>query len=292
LFYMSVKELEPVSARNRLPANGFPVDPGQSAGQHPATVFVSDQTGKTGSLVSSQTMTSRPLISILDADPELGAGLSGDARDLARRPAVAAVHALPTGPFEFPVPNGESAAPAVGLLVLDGLITRDVELAKRSTTELLGQGDIIRPWDDEASLDPLPGSVSWAVLEPARVAVLDRRFAAVAGRWPSMLDTVVGRTVRRSRQLSVQRAIAQVPRVDARVLVLLWLLADRWGRVSPQGVRVPLSLTHETIGKLVGARRPSVTTALGVLTRRGLVERTDSGWLLHGDPQEALPELL
>jgi CRP/FNR family cyclic AMP-dependent transcriptional regulator len=237
-------------------------------------------------------MTSRPLISILDADPELGAGLSGDARDLARRHAMAAVHALPTGPLDFPLPNGESAAPAVGLLVLDGLITRDVELAKRATTELIGQGDIIRPWDDELSLDPLPGSVSWAVLEPARVAVLDRRFAAVAGRWPSMLDTVIGRTARRSRQLSVQRAIAQVPRVDARVLVLLWLLADRWGRVSPQGVRVPLSLTHETIGKLVGARRPSVTTALGALTRRGLVERTDVGWLLHGDPQEDLKELL
>jgi CRP/FNR family cyclic AMP-dependent transcriptional regulator len=255
-------------------------------------VFVFSQTGNPESLVSSQTMTQRPLISILDADPELGAGLSGDARDLARRHAVAAVHALPTGPFDFPSPNGESAAPAVGLLVLDGLITRDVELAGRSTTELLGQGDIIRPWDDEASLEPLPGSVSWAVLEPARVAVLDRRFAAVAGRWPTMLDTLIGRTARRSRSLSVQRAIAQVPRVDARVLVLLWLLADRWGRVSPQGVRVPLALTHETIGKLVGARRPSVTTALGVLTRRGLVERTDSGWLLHGDPQEALPELL
>jgi CRP/FNR family cyclic AMP-dependent transcriptional regulator len=255
-------------------------------------VFVLGQTGKTRSLVSSQTMTSRPLISILDADPELGAGLSGDARELARRHAVAPVHALPTGPFDFPSPNGESAAPAVGLLILDGLITRDVELARRSTTELLGQGDIIRPWDDETSLEPLPGSVTWSVLEPARVAVLDRRFAAVAGRWPSMLDTLIGRTGRRARSLSVQRAIAQVPRVDARVLVLLWLLADRWGRVSPQGVRVPLSLTHETIGKLVGARRPSVTTALGVLSRRGLVERTDTGWLLHGDPQDALPELL
>jgi len=34
---------------------------------------------------------------------------------------VAAVHALPSGPFEFPSPNGESAAPAVGLLILDGL---------------------------------------------------------------------------------------------------------------------------------------------------------------------------
>ena len=254
--------------------------------------FVLAQTGKHQERMPSLAMTQRPLISILDADPELGAGLSGEARDLARRHAVATVHAFPSGPFEFPSPNGESSAPAIGLLVLDGLITRDVELAGRSTTELLGQGDIIRPWDDDLSLEPLPGSVSWAVLEPARVAVLDRRFAAVAGRWPSMLDTVVGRTVRRSRQLSVQRAIAQVPRVDARVLVLLWLLADRWGRVSPQGVRVPLALTHETIGKLVGARRPSVTTALGVLGRRGLVERTDTGWLLHGDPHEALKELL
>src|SRR3954469_8329808 len=102
-------------------------------------------------------MTSRPLISILDADPELGAGLSGDARDLARRHAVAAVHALPTGPFEFPSPNGDSAAPARGLLVLAGLITPAGGRAKGSTTELLGQGDIIRPWDDETSLEPLPG---------------------------------------------------------------------------------------------------------------------------------------
>ena len=66
-------------------------------------MFVLGHTGNPGSLVSSQTMTSRPLISILDADPELGAGLSGDARDLARRHAVAVVHALPTGPFASPI---------------------------------------------------------------------------------------------------------------------------------------------------------------------------------------------
>ncbi len=233
----------------------------------------------------------RTLISIIDADPEMGAELDPEAKELARRHAVAVVHALGPGPLEV-APNGASALPAIGLLVLDGLITRDVELAGRSTTELLGAGDVIRPWDDELSLDPLPGSVRWSVLEAARVAVLDRRFAAVAGRWPSVMDTVVSRATRRSRSLAVQRAIAQVPRVDARVLVLLWQLADRFGKVSPQGVRVPLQLTHETIGKLVGARRPSVTTALGVLARQGLVERTDTGWLLHGDPAESLPNLL
>ncbi|HYF24796.1 MAG TPA: Crp/Fnr family transcriptional regulator [Baekduia sp.] len=233
----------------------------------------------------------RTLISVLDADPELGNDLDPEDKELARRHAVAVVHSLGPGPLEITL-NGATAHPAIGLLLLEGLVTRDVELAGRSTTELLGTGDLVRPWDDELSLEPLPGSIRWSVLEPARVAVLDRRFAAVAGRWPSILDTVVTRTMRRSRALAVQRAIAQVPRVDARVLVLLWQLADRYGKVSPQGVRVPLQLTHETIGKLVGARRPSVTTALGVLARQGLVERTDSGWLLHGDPAEALPDLL
>ena len=232
------------------------------------------------------------MVSVLDADPELGSGLSKDDLELARRHAVAHIHTLPPGPLDFPSPNGDSAAPQLGLLIIDGLVTRDVELAGRATTELLGQGDLIRPWDDHFALEPLPGSIAWSVLEPTRLALLDRRFAAVAGRWPMMFECLLQRTVRRSRALAVQRAIAQVPRVDARVLVLLWLLAERWGKVSPQGVRIPLALTHETIGKLVGARRPSVTTALGVLGRRGLVRRADDGWLLQGDPVDAWQDLL
>ena len=43
----------------------------------------------------------------------------------------------------------------------------------------------------------------------------------------------------------------------------------------------------ETLASVVGARRPSVTTALGQLMGRNLIERRpDGGWLLHGDPPE------
>jgi len=76
------------------------------------------------------------------------------------------------------------------------------------------------------------------------------------------------------------------------MLVLLWALAERWGRVSPEGVRVPVSLPHRTLATLVGARRPSVTTALTALAREGLVERTPEGWLLHGDADEVLSQRL
>jgi CRP-like cAMP-binding protein len=78
--------------------------------------------------------------------------------------------------------------------------------------------------------------------------------------------------------------ITQVNRVDSRLLLLMWQLAERWGRVSTDGITVPVGLTHETLAMLVGARRPTVTTALGRLARAGDLERVDEGWLLRGDP--------
>ena len=59
------------------------------------------------------------------------------------------------------------------------------------------------------------------------------------------------------------QAIAHLTRVDDRLLALLWCLAERWGRVVPDGVLVSLRLSHRTLAGMVGARRPSVTTALG-----------------------------
>jgi hypothetical protein len=50
-------------------------------------------------------------------------------------------------------------------------------------------------------------------------------------------------------------------------------------------VVLPLALTHGWLANLVGAQRPSVTTALGHLTSAGRVERLDDGsWLLRGGP--------
>jgi len=232
------------------------------------------------------------VISVLDADPELGGALSDEERALAHRHAVAAAYALPKGPIAAAHhPVGDQDQQVFGLLILSGLVIRELDVAGRQTAELLGRGDLIRPWDDEP-LDPLPGAVRWSVLQPVQVAALDRRFAAVAGRFPSILETLTARADARARTLAVQRALAQIPRVDARLLVLLWRLADRWGTVTPEGVQLPIVLTHDTLAKLVGARRPSVTTAVGVLTDGGLIERVEGGFRLLGDPVAVLPDML
>jgi CRP/FNR family cyclic AMP-dependent transcriptional regulator len=236
-------------------------------------------------------VTRRNAVRLLDADPELGERLTPEERDLAGRALLVATRTLEPGPWD-PREDPTETRPVGGLLVLEGIVTREIAFAGRRTTELLGASDVLRPWNEDVDFEALPFSASWEVHSTCRLALLEDRFALVAGRWPALMAAVGERHIRRARGLAFQRAIAQLPRVDDRLLVLLWSMAERWGRVGPQGVRVPLSLPHRTLATLVGARRPSVTTALTGLTRDGLVERTTDGWLLHGDPSDILPRRL
>jgi CRP/FNR family transcriptional regulator, cyclic AMP receptor protein len=233
----------------------------------------------------------RAAVRLLEVDPELGDGLEPEDRAVAERALVMSTRTLDPGPWDPDDDNGEPR-PVAGMLVLDGIVTREVVFAGRATTELLGSGDVVHPWDEDVEFDALPFSVGWHVHAPSRFALLDTRFAMAAGRWPPLLSALGGRHIRRARGLAFQRAIAQLPRVDDRLLVLLWSLAERWGRVGTEGVRLPLSLPHRTLATLVGARRPSVTTALSGLARDGLVERTPDGWLLHGEPSALLTQRL
>jgi hypothetical protein len=75
-------------------------------------------------------------------------------------------------------------------------------------------------------------------------------------------------------------AICQLPRVEQRVLALLWHLAERFGRMAPDGVVLDLRLKHRLIGELVGAQRPTISLALATLLEEGLVRRRPGGALL------------
>ena len=86
-------------------------------------------------------------------------------------------------------------------------------------------------------------------------------------------------------------AIAQLPLLELRLLALLWHLADRWGETVPDGVKVPIRLTHSLLAAMVLGRRPSVSTTLTELSNRGLVSRVEDGWVLHGEPPTALHKL-
>lgn len=231
----------------------------------------------------------RRLIRLLDADPDLGEGLSKADFRAAHQHAVCAIRALPVGKWRSEAESFDRAGElGIGLLLLDGLLLRDVQIGNTGCAELLGAGDLLRPWDEDRSFSSAWVGVRWRALEPTSLAVLDRRFVAVACRWPSLIDRALGRSVQRSRSLAFQLAACRLKNLDVRLQYLLWHYAERWGRVGPDGVSLELPLTHEILARLACAQRPSVTSALGDLMRRGDVARRDGGWLLRGAPPPAL----
>ena len=177
----------------------------------------------------------------------------------------------------------------VGLLVLEGLFVRRVGIDGRFGAELLGEGDLLRPSQGEFDSPMLPLETGWLVPEPARLAVLDEEFVQQLTRYPELAPALVARAMQRSRNLAVNMAIVHQARVDVRLRMLLWHLAGRWGRVRSDATVVPLRLTHTLLADLVAARRPTVTTALSDLARRGLVRSHGDSWMLFG---EAPVELL
>jgi hypothetical protein len=68
----------------------------------------------------------------------------------------------------------------------------------------------------------------------------------------------------------------------------IWFVGDRWGKVGALGVTIPLRLSHSLLAELLGARRSSVTLAVGELERHGRVSRAGGRFTLHGSPPEEM----
>jgi len=183
----------------------------------------------------------------------------------------------------------EAAWPGPGLIVVDGVVATTVLTANRTSAELLGEGDLIHMWPDGDA--ELVSEVGWRALTPTRFALLDREFTQRAAGWPLITGALLRRSGTRIRRLNRQRAIASQPRLDARLVLLMWHLAAKWGKVEPGGVGLTLPLTHELLSWLIGAERPSVSHALARLARSGTLTRKGDKWRLQGSVEEHLKEI-
>jgi len=222
--------------------------------------------------------------------PDLVAAVPAARRAEATQATHAASMRLRLGPWAADELHGPPGH--LGLLVLEGLLSREVQVGRRACVELLGAGDVVRPWDSLADESSIAIDARWTVQSEVRVAVLDRAFALRVARFPEVTSALMSRLVRRSRWLAFHLAVCHVPQLSVRLRVMLWYMADRWGRVTPDGVLLPLRLSHELLGGLVGATRSPVTRAVGRLRRAGELHRLpDGSWLLTGERPGELPEL-
>ena len=223
---------------------------------------------------------SSSLCQVLREDPELADAIPVDRRAQAIEECTAPELCIAPGPWGGRGSLGFRGG--IGVLVLSGLMIRRVGIDGRYGAELIGDGDLLRP--AEESVSPLlPLTTHWSIVLPTRVAALDHTFEQHIAQYPELARSLVARAIQRSKNLSVNMAIVHQARVDVRLHMLLWHLAARWGRVRSDGTVLRLRLTHTVLADLVAARRPTVTTALSELTRRGLVKTDGENWVLSGD---------
>lgn len=220
------------------------------------------------------------LVQLLGCDPRLAEGSSPEEAALAAKSLPVQAALLKKGPWS---PGTEPPEPGhLGHFVCRGLLVRRVTVDRGRSVELLGRGDLLRPWQEDASSFCL---ASWEVLEPTTLAVLGPATARALGRWPAITASLVARGVNRSRASTAAAAISSIVGIEKRLLILLWHLAERWGGPTRTGICIPFQLPHRLLAELLGARRPSVTTALAQLQKEGHLESASNGrWMLRGDP--------
>jgi CRP-like cAMP-binding protein len=175
----------------------------------------------------------------------------------------------------------------LGLLIVDGLLCREVALHDCHMLELLGPGAILQlPVVSERPR--LGGDIQLTAVTGATLVGLGGSFVRAAGRWPSLLPEIHRRLEAQREHLAIQGLIAHLPRAEHRLLLQLWHLADRYGRVTREGTQIPLPLRHDLLGQLTACRRSTVTLAISALVADGYLRRmADGSWLLtaHAEPR-------
>lgn len=218
-------------------------------------------------------------LGLLDVDPELCNYLSPDERRLVARVAIP-VQTFSSRPLD--VDQMLENAGAFGAVILEGMLLHRMSIGDQLTLRLLGPGDMLSRSGGVST--GILGHSSFRASGQLRLAMLDDRVLLTARRFPRLFAGLHIRLAEQHQRLAAQLAVCQLPRVEDRVLALMWLLAETWGRVTASGTVLPMTLTHDSLGELIGARRPTVTLALKELAERGSLFRQDGEWLLLEPP--------
>jgi len=196
---------------------------------------------------------------------DLVADLSDDAL-AAAVDGLAAVRLDPGQEFDVASSGALCCVVGGGRLALAVLAPEERE----RTIGMLEQGDLlVRPLDPWATSGP---QVRCFAIEDSLVHLVDRGRMEAWMRDPALAANLVRVLSAQIADRELAVAIALEPRVERRLLLKLRQLAERWGRVTPDGIRLDLRLTHQELANMVGAVRESVTIALGRLAEAGEIE--------------------
>lgn len=128
---------------------------------------------------------------------------------------------------------------------------------------------LLEPGAVYSSLGDAPAPRLDALCDSAVSPIPSRALEALITRYPRLGRNLAEAFSERIAMLREVSAVLGEIRVEDRLRARLRQVGTRVGRMSLEGVRIPLELTHAQWALLVGASRESVTLALGRLRASG-----------------------
>lgn len=222
---------------------------------------------------------SAPAVSLAKVLPDILAGVPAEDRDVAGRtlsvPLVSACDEDLADVIGTQIPD------AFDFVIVDGVVIKQTVLQHRAALELLGAGDVLAPPLTATRQIESRSLSRYLAHGPVSLAALETHFRLAVRRWPEITDFLHDRLGQQTHRASTHLAVLHLPRVEDRIAALFADLAERFGRVSGDGILIDLPLTHDLIGGLVGSRRPTVTLALHKLSADGTLQRHEGNrWTL------------
>jgi CRP-like cAMP-binding protein len=133
-------------------------------------------------------------------------------------------------------------------------------------------------------LPPAPSEVLAAVLD-SRLTVLPPRILTrlleLRGLGDALLREVSDTLRRKQDSIANFGDVRHVERVRRK----LEQLARDYGRVTADGVKLELPLTHALLGEMVGSERETVTRGIEQLESAGFLDREGRSYRLHIPPE-------
>ena len=118
----------------------------------------------------------------------------------------------------------------------------------------------------------------------SRLTLLSERIVTRLLELPGLANALlaeVAETLRRKQDtISNFGSVRHTERVRRKLLQL----ARDYGRVTGDGVKLDLPLTHALLGEMVGSERETVTRAIDQLEGEGFLSREGSHYRLHVAP--------
>lgn len=178
--------------------------------------------------------------------------------------------------FRASFPGVELLAVEQGFVVLR---SSPEGLARSIVTCESGPGRLLLPPTDEEVL---------FALVPARLIGIDRdardRLLAVPAAARTLLELIAGTLAQKQEALGNFAHTRHVERVRRKLLQL----AESYGRVVPDGIRIDFPVSHTLLADMIGSSRETVTRALDELQRTGFVARRGHTYRLLVSPDRVL----